>query len=135
MSHLLQPQEIEVFYIIPSLRKQLALEMKKLGYKQNKIASLLAIEEAAVSQYINDKRGSKIDFEPEIKNEIVKSAAVITDRLTLLREMQHLLRAIKDTREICRIHKQLSDVPQECTPEAIDCFGGKHAKATARICI
>lgn len=128
MSHLLQPQEIEVFYIIPGLRKQLAMEMKKLGYKQNKIATLLAIEEAAVSQYVNDKRGSKIDFEPEIKKEIAISATRVTDKLTLLREMQHLLRAIKETREICRIHKQLSDVPGECTPELIDCFGGKHAK-------
>lgn len=135
MTQLLQPQEIEVFYILPALRSQLAMEMKSLGYKQKKIASLLAIEDAAVSQYINKKRGNKIEFEPAMRQEIAKSAEKITDKLSLLREMQRLLRAIKETREICRIHKQLSEIPETCTPEAIDCFGGKHAKATTGICI
>mgnify|MGYP001577863493 FL=1 len=35
---LLQPQEIEVYYIIPAIRRQLAMYMKLSGMKQNKIA-------------------------------------------------------------------------------------------------
>ena len=53
----LQPQEIEVFYIIPAIRRHIAMYMKLRGLKQNKIAELLHIDKAAVSQYIKKKRG------------------------------------------------------------------------------
>src|SRR3989344_7011884 len=123
MAHsLLHPQEIEVFYIIPTLRKNLAIAMKNNGLKQKQIAVLLDIEDAAVSQYINDKRGNKINLSHEIQKEISKSALLIKDRLTLVREMQRLLRLIQQTGEICRIHKSLSRVPSECSPEAVLCF-------------
>lgn len=128
---LLQPQEIEVFYIIPTLRKQLAIAMKELGMKQNKIANLLSIEPATVSQYINDKRGNKIHFEESTLTEITISASKIKDRLSLLREMQRLLRIIKESKEICKIHKSLSGIPEECSPELIECFGGS---PNARLC-
>ena len=121
----LHPQEIEVFYIIPALRRQLAMHMKQNGLKQKRIAELLVIEDATVSQYMSKKRGNKIMFDEVVMQEIAKSAILIKDKLSLLKEMQHLLRVIKETREICRIHKQISKVPHECNPELINCFGGK----------
>ncbi|MBI2110228.1 hypothetical protein HYT51_00405, partial [Candidatus Woesearchaeota archaeon] len=48
VNQFLHPQEIEVFYIIPALRRQLAIEMKKNGLKQKRIAELLLIEDATV---------------------------------------------------------------------------------------
>ena len=123
--NLLQPQEIEVFYIIPALRRQLALDMKINGLSQTQIATLLNIQNATVSQYISNKRGSKIEFGEIVLVEIKKSSSLIKDKISYLREMQKLLRIIKDTREICRIHKEISDIPEECTPELIDCFGGE----------
>ena len=120
----LPPQEIEVHYIIPALRRELALSMKKNGLKQNKIAELLQIEDATVSQYINKKRGNKVTFDAVVLQEIDQSSHLIKDKLSLLQEMQRLLRVIKETRNICQIHKQLSSIPGECTPELIDCFGG-----------
>ena len=121
----LHPQEIEVYYVIPALRRQLAMAMKKNGLKQKKIAELLHIEDATVSQYINKKRGNKVSFIPEVQKEITKAAKTITDDLSLLKEMQHLIREIKQTQNICIIHKQLSKIPQECSPERINCFGGE----------
>tara|TARA_Y100000310_G_C20149123_1_gene563856 strand:+ start:131 stop:571 length:441 start_codon:yes stop_codon:yes gene_type:complete len=131
---LLQPQEIEVFYIIPALKRQIAMNMKLNGFKQNKIAELLHIENATVSQYLHQKRGNKIEFNEEILKDIAKSSKEIKDGISLLREMQRLLRRIKETREICRIHKELSDIPEDCTPELIDCFGGEEDDRNAGIC-
>jgi len=119
---LLQPQEIEVFYIIPTVRRQLAIAMKQRGLKQKQIAVLLDIEDAAVSQYINQKRGNKVQFEKEIIKEINKSSKLIKDKLSLVRETQKLLRLIHSTGEICRIHKQICKIPEICSPKIVQCF-------------
>lgn len=125
MTRLLQPQEIEVFYIIPSLKKHLAISMKSNGLKQNKIAELLQIETASVSQYINNKRGSQVELSEQTLNEISKSALVVNDKLSLLREIQRLLRVVKMDGTLCKVHKQISPVPQECNNELISCFTGE----------
>ena len=104
---LLQRQEIEVFYVIPSLRRHLSIEMKNLGMKQKEVASLLSIEEAAVSQYVKGKRGNKVELSKEVQNEVKASAKVIKDKISLLREMQRLIRIIMSTGELCKIHKNL----------------------------
>ncbi|MBI4159064.1 hypothetical protein HY500_02280 [Candidatus Woesearchaeota archaeon] len=118
----LQPQEVESLYIIPALRKHFAVEMKKNGLKQKQIASLLCIEDAAVSQYLNDKRGNKIKLSKDTLNEVSKSTIGIRDKASFLRETQRILRFIGDTGEICKIHKQVSDVPEDCTPVLAQCF-------------
>jgi len=118
----LQRQEIEVFYVIPSLRKHLAMEMKQLGLKQKEIAVLLSIEEAAVSQYVKGKRGNNIEFSEEVQGEVKTSARLIRDKISLLREMQRLIRIIMSTGELCKIHKELCDISEECTPGLINCF-------------
>ena len=130
---LLHPQEIEVFYILPTLRRELAIQMKNNGLKQNKIAELLNIESATVSQYINEKRGNKIELNEEIKKEIAISANKITDKLSLLRETQKLLRLTRNSGFLCKIHKQFSNVPNECNPQLIECFGDEK-DANARVC-
>ena len=57
---LLHPQEIEVLYILPAIRRELTIEMKKIGLEQKKIAEYLCVTEAAVSQYLNSKRASQL---------------------------------------------------------------------------
>ncbi|RMF54908.1 transcriptional regulator [Candidatus Woesearchaeota archaeon] len=124
-SILLQPQEIEVYYIMPALRRNLAINMKNNGMKQKEIAELFSIDKAAVSQYLSGKRGNKISFDDSIQKEIKKSASLIKDKLSYLREMQRLLRIIRNTKIMCKLHKQFSDIPKECCPELIKCFGGR----------
>tara|TARA_Y100000034_G_C6798967_1_gene358319 strand:- start:577 stop:945 length:369 start_codon:yes stop_codon:yes gene_type:complete len=122
MKDLLQPQEIEVFYIIPALKKYLATEMKSKGLKQKEIAKLFSTKDATISQYLNNKRGNKLEFDEIMLVEIKKSAKSITDNLTYMKEMQHLLRKVKETNELCRIHKALSKIPGHCTPDLISCY-------------
>jgi len=121
----LQPQEIEVFYILPALRRHLAMYMKLQGLRQNKIAELLHIEKSAVSQYIKKKRGNKVEFSEIVLNEISKAASRIKDELTLLGETQRLLRFVRGSGDLCRIHKDISNIPDNCEPEKINCFGGQ----------
>lgn len=118
---ILHPQEIEVFYIIPSLRRALAESMSKQGMKQKDIASLLGINTAAISQYRSNKRGNLVQFTLEVQAEIQKSAALIKDKLSYFRETQRLLRHIRTTNALCQIHKQFTDIPVGCEPEHIGC--------------
>ena len=60
----LMPQEIEVRYILPALRKELAIELSK-DMKQKEVANILNITQSALSQYHKEKRGKtdlKIGF-------------------------------------------------------------------------
>ena len=119
---LLLPQEIETFYIIPTLRSCFASHMKETGMKQKDIAKILNINSAAISQYTNNKRGNKITFDESISQEIKKSAFLIKDTLSYLRETQRILNVIREKKEICRIHKQFSHLPDSCHPEVIGCL-------------
>ncbi len=123
MAHkaILHPQEIEVFYIIPSLRRALAESMAERGMKQKDIATLLGINTAAISQYRSNKRGNQVQFTAEVQTEIQKSAALIKDKLSYFRETQRLLRHIRTTNTLCQIHKQFTAIPEGCDPEHIGC--------------
>ena len=118
---LLLPQEIETFYILPSLRCNLALVMKKQGMKQKDVASLLGINSATISQYTSKKRGNAVSFPQEVVAEIEKSAMKIKDRFSYLQETQRLLRHIRLTNVLCQVHKKFSDVPSCCDPTQIGC--------------
>lgn len=112
---LIQPQEVEVLYIIPAIRRALAVELKALGMKQKDIASLLAVTEAAVSQYLNQKRAAAISLDERMQAEVKISAKRVKDQMTMLIEIQRLLRMIKLSDTICKIHRQYSNMPSACS--------------------
>ena len=64
------PQEIEVQYIIPALRRELVKELKALKLSQKQIADELELTEAGVSQYLSGKRGSDVKFDKSMQKEI-----------------------------------------------------------------
>lgn len=52
------PCEFSVWYVLPSLRRELALALiSEHGLSQRRTADLLGLTEAAVSQYVHGKRG------------------------------------------------------------------------------
>ena len=118
---LLYPQEIEVFYILPAIRRHLVIFMKDRGLKQKDIAKLLEIQDAAVSQYVSEKRGHQIEFGREVLEEIKSSATRITNQATLLMEMQRLLKVIRESKVLCEIHRKFSAVPSRCDPLVMGC--------------
>ena len=98
------PQEIELWYVIPSIRKALVTELKKYNLKQKDIAPLLGITESAVSQYVRDKRASccyDAFHQQPLKGEIERSAKTISaqkspDRAVVMREITRLFSILKE---------------------------------------
>lgn len=108
------PQEVELWYVVPTIRKALVTELKNHGLKQKDIAPLLGITEAAVSQYLHDKRAcccyDAFQQEP-LRGEIEVSAKKIMeqkdpDPAVAMREITRLCRIIKESRVICDIHRK-----------------------------
>ncbi len=113
---LLHPQELEVFYILPALRREFAKAMKKLGRSQKEIAGNLGVTEAAVSQYIHQKRATDVDFTKDIQKEIQESAISINDRNAFIAVTQKLMRKIRGNRFICNVCKsQNKGTPKGCS--------------------
>ena len=113
----LLPQEIEVWYIIPAIRKELAKQLTRkheMSYEQ--AGNILGISKAAVSQYLSNKRANKIKLSPEVKKEVAKSVKIIVKNpRTALSEMQRLLKYMKDGKSSCEVCKKFNkDVLNFC---------------------
>jgi len=110
----LQPQEVEVFYILPALRRELAIALKEQGKTQKQIAQLLGVTEAAISQYLNAKRATTI-LPHEFKELVFDAAIKITDKHAMIREIQLLLTKVRNNGFICKLHEQFTaDIPKGC---------------------
>lgn len=108
------PQELEVWYVIPTIRKELTLAMKENGLKQVEIARRLGVTKAAVTQYINEKRGNEIKLNNKIKQEVAISAKKINNPIDVVREIQYLLDVTRKEKVICQIHKSMEKGFDNC---------------------
>lgn len=102
------PQEIEVWYIIPTIRKELArIFTSKYKLKQKEAAKILGVSKAAVSQYMHSKRANSINFPTRISKEIERSAGIIVNnKKAVVREIVRLLNVVKRTRNLCPVCKK-----------------------------
>ncbi len=109
---MLTPQEIEVWYILPALRREIAMKLKESGMTQKDIAAIMDITPAAVSQYIHNKRAKKLDF--KINQEIINNAVKeITDNSKDYAEIiQDSLKQLDKL--VCKIHKKIEKVHTCC---------------------
>lgn len=114
VNRLLQPQEIEVFYVLPAVRREIAIVMKAEGKSQKVIAGLLGVTEPAVSQYMSAKRASTFQLNDKVKSAIKESVKRITGEIGLMREMQRLLILIREERLVCQAHEALGGAPKGC---------------------
>ncbi|MBI2630121.1 transcriptional regulator [Candidatus Pacearchaeota archaeon] len=117
------PQEIEVWYIIPAIRKELSkLLTGKYKMTFDKAGSLLGISKAAVSQYLKNKRANKIKLPKEIKKEIEKSAEIIVkDEKLALREIIRILTLTKKMKCSCEICKKYNHgILNQCKMMPVD---------------
>ncbi len=112
----LMPQEIEVWYILPAIRRELTTALKEKGIPQKEIAILLGITESAVSQYLHEKRGHGIKFNRKLLQYIKESADKIMENPQLgAIEIQSILKESLKQDLLCQIHRQYdSEVPKSC---------------------
>jgi len=110
------PQEIEVWYLIPALRRELAkIFIKIYGLNQKKAAKLLGITESAISQYLRSKRASQIKFSKKEIKLIEKSAEKIIKDENAMKEIYDLCILLRESKVICEIHKnQDKNIPKNC---------------------
>ncbi|MFC1741265.1 transcriptional regulator [Nanoarchaeota archaeon] len=116
------PQEVELWYVIPTIRKALVTELKKQDLKQKDIAPLLGITESAISQYMKDKRASycyKAFEQDPLKSEIERSAKTISsqsrpDPAVAMKEITRLCKIIKEKKIICDIHRKQNPKLSKC---------------------
>jgi len=108
------PQEIEVWYIIPAIRKELAKFLtKEHNLTFEKTGQILGISKSAVSQYLSNKRAGKLKLPEKIKDEIKKSSRIIVDENnSSVAEMERILRIIRTNKCSC-------DVCRKYNPEII----------------
>lgn len=126
----LMPQEVEVWYVLPALRRELALAMIRKELPQKQIAKMLGVTEPAITQYKlkNSKRarGDQVeipgDFMPEIEKAADKMTRAWSDQPspevfheTMTREVNRLIKALRQAGVICGIHREhCHGVKEDC---------------------
>ena len=119
----LMPQEVEVWYVLPAIRRELAKIMKfEKGQAQKRIARMLGVTEPAVTQYMlkdspKRSRGDRIEIPKKILPELAKSADTIIDAWAkadnddnayeaTTREINRLIKVLRDAGVLCDIHRE-----------------------------
>jgi|SRR3989344_2783426 len=108
MHKLIHPQEVEVFYLLPAIRRDMAIALKQAGQDQKHIAKILGVSEPSVSHYFNLKRGADVVFSEEVKKEIKKSVETIKTPQDTIKATQKLLRLIHSHKQVCQVCKDLN---------------------------
>jgi len=134
----MMPQEVEVWYVLPALRRELAKIMKtktvpRVGedgktkehkITQKEIARMLGVTEPAITQYLLKKkgrrsRGDQVVIPEKFYSELEKSADTMIKQYeqkganddmfeTMTREINRLIKVIRDDGAMCDIHRQFS---------------------------
>ena len=112
------PCEIVVWYVIPTIRSELAKELLNLGMKQKEISELLDITQPAVSQYISDKRGHGIKFNDETQKLIREFAEGLVEgkhtQRDIIPHVCQICKKVKTDEILCQLHKEKGKMPTDC---------------------
>lgn len=111
------PQEIEVWYVIPAIRRELAnclIRNHKITYE--KTGEMLGLTKAAVSQYLSSKRASKIKLHEDALKEVCKSCELIVAKKKYTnQEIMRILKFIRDKNLPCEVcNKKTQGVLEDC---------------------
>lgn len=112
------PQEIEVWYLIPALRRELAkIFIRDYNLTQKESAKIIGITESAISQYLKAKRGNEIKFSKKEISEIRKSAdRMIKDNDNIMKELYDLCVKFRESKVICNLHRSKDkSISKDCT--------------------
>jgi len=113
------PQEIEVRYILPAIRRELAkIFIKEHEMNQKEAAKTLGLTEAAVSQYQHLKRAKEVVFTNKIVDEIRISAGKIlaekNAKQRLIAEMYRISNLTTVRQILCDLHRSQSKELGSC---------------------
>ncbi len=106
--------EIEVWYILPTIRREIVKTLLNKGLSQNEIAKKLSLRKSTISQYVHNKRGKEVKFDDNIKKVINIAVQNILIDKNSNTEIMNVCNLIKKTKTICDIHRMYEDVPLGC---------------------
>lgn len=100
------PQEIEVWYIIPAIRRELAkCLVTKYQFTYDRVGKILGVSKAAIAQYLKNKRASKVKLHEKARQEAYKACGRIvagkTDSTKEIIRLLELIRRKKWKSEVC----------------------------------
>ena len=111
------PQEIEVWYIIPAIRKELAsCLIRNYSITYEKVGEMMGITKAAVSQYLSNKRAAKIKLPENALKEVCKSCElIVAKKKNTSQEILRVLKFIRDKNLPCEVcDKTTQGVLDDC---------------------
>lgn len=109
------PQELEVWYVLPAIRRELTKGLLKVGLKKSQIAKKLNITKSAVSQYLKEKRGNEFIFNKKINMELKEAIKnLISNKTTPLFEIQRICNLVKTEHILCKFHKTKNPSLKNC---------------------
>ena len=94
-----------MWYVIPAIRKELALSLIATGKSQREVAVLLGLTEAAISNYLKKKRAHDVPLPLPAKEYIQQAALRIHDQRSAYREIHEICTFVKEKKIICEIHR------------------------------
>jgi predicted transcriptional regulator len=103
------PCELIVWYVIPTIRAELAKEMIKLGLSQKEVSERLGITQSAVSQYVKDKRGKGIPVNKQVRKAIKALAKEVVEGNTgkdVIPGICAVCAIVKQSGSLCDLHRQ-----------------------------
>jgi predicted transcriptional regulator len=119
---MLQPQEVIVAKLLPTIRARLAKELlHTYRMKQVDVARSMGITQAAVSHYNTQSRGVDQDMLrrfPEIRAFVDGLAGKIAHGLTMSNQISTInefCANLMQTARFCDYHKSLGDIDPTCT--------------------
>ncbi len=119
---MLQPQEVVVAKLLPTIRARLARELLRAHkMKQVDVARAMGITQAAVSHYNTQSRGvdqEMVRLFPEIRPFVHGLAEGIAHGLTLSDQIARVNAFCADlmlTARFCEYHKGMGDIDPHCT--------------------
>jgi predicted transcriptional regulator len=119
---MLQPQELVVAKLLPTIRARLARELlRTYKMKQIEVARSMGITQAAVSHYNTQTRGvdqEMLHLFPEIKPFVLNLAEGIAEGMSLSDQIASVNQFCSDlmlTARFCEYHKGMGDIDPHCT--------------------
>lgn len=110
----LMRQELELWYIVPALRREFAIEMRRRGVRGVEIARRLGLTKAAVSQYFSKSRAAEFRFDRKTKGLIADSVSKVVNGADSLVEIQRIVDVLRNNAGICRFHKKKEHIAEGC---------------------
>ncbi len=109
------PQELEVWYLLPAIRREFTRLMLGHGLKKTEIARIMSISKPAVSMYISSKRGSDVVFNKRLTAEIKRSVKnLVMKKTNAMLELQKICGMARKERLVCTIHRSRDITLKNC---------------------